>query len=754
MRSSSRAASRSVSSLIRARSISTWVRVAMAAVLLGRGWSHSGDSPPRCAFAAPGSTAANPYTAAHDERRRRRRPDRERARSAHTEVCHAWWDLNVVANEENERRRVELETALSDFLADSDRFAAIEGAREAADGSRGAGSTSSATSSSRSRRRPSCARGSSSSRRPSRCASRSIAARSRAPRRRQRDPADPARERRRRRAARGLGGVEDGRRARRRRRPRARAAAQRGRPLARLPRLVRALGRDVGDGRGQADGHARRGRPRDRRAVRALEGASSTSASRPASAARRPSSRRGTTPTPFFQEVPAEGGVDLDPLLEGADLVELSRRTYDGIGLETRAVLERSDLFPRDGKCQHAFCIDIDRAGDIRVLANVVPEPVLDGHDAARARPRDVRRGLDPSLPWLLRDTHLVVTEGIAILMGRLASDAEWLERVLGVDPGDRRRDRGRSARGTRRRAARLHPLGARDDELRALALRRSRVRPRRALVGARRALPARHAARRAAALRTGPRRSTSPARPSTTTPISTGRSSPRSSPRRWSGSAAGSSSGPSAGRLLAERVFAPGLSVRWDRLIEQATGEPLERRALRPRHRRRLSDGRSRDDARVPRPQPRQRRRARPRGIAALLRRRARAGAAADAGLRLPGHAGCAPASRQVHLFERPGEPPSHAHFALEIDDFMPVYRRMKELGALDHETLRQRDVRASRRRHPDVRPRPARQPRRARLPRRLDDPAGRGARVQAARRRPPRRTATPRARRSGTRG
>jgi len=43
----------------------------------------------------------------------------------------------------------------------------------------------------------------------------------------------------------------------------------------------------------------------------------------------------------------------------------------------------------------------------------------------------------------------------------------------------------------------------------------------------------------------------------------------------------------------------------------------------------------------------------------------------------------------RQVHLFERPGEPPSHAHFGLEIGEFMPVYRRMKELGALDHVTF-----------------------------------------------------------------
>jgi lactoylglutathione lyase len=42
-----------------------------------------------------------------------------------------------------------------------------------------------------------------------------------------------------------------------------------------------------------------------------------------------------------------------------------------------------------------------------------------------------------------------------------------------------------------------------------------------------------------------------------------------------------------------------------------------------------------------------------------------------------------------QIHLFERPGEPPPQAHFALEIDEFMPVYRRMKELGVLDHVTF-----------------------------------------------------------------
>jgi peptidyl-dipeptidase A len=32
----------------------------------------------------------------------------------------------------------------------------------------------------------------------------------------------------------------------------------------------------------------------------------------------------------------------------------------------------------------------------------------------------------------------------------------------------------------------------------------------------------------------------------------------------------------PAAGRLLVDEVFRPGASLRWDRLVERATGEPL----------------------------------------------------------------------------------------------------------------------------------------------------------------------------------
>jgi peptidyl-dipeptidase A len=37
----------------------------------------------------------------------------------------------------------------------------------------------------------------------------------------------------------------------------------------------------------------------------------------------------------------------------------------------------------------------------------------------------------------------------------------------------------------------------------------------------------------------------------------------------------------PEAGRYLSERVFQKGACLRWDRLIEQATGEPLSAKFL-----------------------------------------------------------------------------------------------------------------------------------------------------------------------------
>jgi peptidyl-dipeptidase A len=136
---------------------------------------------------------------------------------------------------------------------------------------------------------------------------------------------------------------------------------------------------------------------------------------------------------PFFQEPPPDGAVDLDPYVEGRDVVELSRRTFDGAGLEVGGILGRSDLFPRDGKNQHAFCIDVDRKGDVRVLANLVST-----HDSADTMLHELGHGVydlgyRDDLSWLERSAHLVATEASALLFGSLTWRRDWLERVLDV---------------------------------------------------------------------------------------------------------------------------------------------------------------------------------------------------------------------------------------------------------------------------------------------------------------------------------
>lgn len=138
---------------------------------------------------------------------------------------------------------------------------------------------------------------------------------------------------------------------------------------------------------------------------------------------------------PFFQHPPRSSGIDLDPLFHDRDAVALSRETFASWGIELEGVLEKSDLYPRSLKSQHAFCLDVDRSSkDVRILANVVPgerwvEVML--HESGHAA-YDI--SIDKRLPYLLRrPPHTFVTEGMAILSGRLVRNPDWLVEVAGV---------------------------------------------------------------------------------------------------------------------------------------------------------------------------------------------------------------------------------------------------------------------------------------------------------------------------------
>ena len=141
---------------------------------------------------------------------------------------------------------------------------------------------------------------------------------------------------------------------------------------------------------------------------------------------------------PFFQDAPILANYDYDALFVGRELEPLAMATYDGLGMDVRDILARSDLYEREGKDQHAFCTDIDREGDVRILCNLKPklrwmETLL--HELGHAV---YGKYIPEDLPWLLRTvSHLLTTEAVAMLMGAETLDAEWHERVLGVDAAE-----------------------------------------------------------------------------------------------------------------------------------------------------------------------------------------------------------------------------------------------------------------------------------------------------------------------------
>ncbi len=136
----------------------------------------------------------------------------------------------------------------------------------------------------------------------------------------------------------------------------------------------------------------------------------------------------------FFQQGPKIVDLDLDKYFSDKDIVELTRKYYNGIGLEIDDLIEKSDLYEKPGKYQHAYCTDIDREGDVRVLCNIKPNYKWMGtmlHEFGHAV---YDKYIERKLPWELRThAHIFATEAIAMLFGRMAASPAWLHDVAGI---------------------------------------------------------------------------------------------------------------------------------------------------------------------------------------------------------------------------------------------------------------------------------------------------------------------------------
>lgn len=136
----------------------------------------------------------------------------------------------------------------------------------------------------------------------------------------------------------------------------------------------------------------------------------------------------------FFQEAPRIYDVDLDKYYKDKNLEVLTSSFYAGIGLPIDDMLRNSDLYEKPGKNQHAFCSDIDNAGDVRVLCNVKPNSIWMNtmlHEFGHAI---YDKNIDIKLPFILRDpAHMFTTEAIAMLFGRFSSNPQWIKDMTGI---------------------------------------------------------------------------------------------------------------------------------------------------------------------------------------------------------------------------------------------------------------------------------------------------------------------------------
>jgi peptidyl-dipeptidase A len=279
---------------------------------------------------------------------------------------------------------------------------------------------------------------------------------------------------------------------------------------------------------------------------------------------------------PFFQEPPPAPDDRFDALVSGIDILAVCRAYFEALGEPVDEILARSDLYPRENKNQHAFCIPIERIDDVRVLANVVPgerwlETML--HELGHAV---YERAIDPALPWTLRTpSHIFTTEAIAMLHGRRARDPLFLRRFAGLDEAA---DDPRHAEAVRRQLHVFVPwvqvvtrfehalysdpdadLGRTWWEL---VERYQRVAP---PDGER---PHDWASKQHVAL--------SPVYYQNYLLGQVTASQLEWALARETGSHSPAGEPEDAGRLLRERFMRPGASLRWDALIEHATGAPL----------------------------------------------------------------------------------------------------------------------------------------------------------------------------------
>jgi len=136
----------------------------------------------------------------------------------------------------------------------------------------------------------------------------------------------------------------------------------------------------------------------------------------------------------FFQKAPVIYNLNYDKFYKKVDMVSVVKKYFSGIGLDISEVLDKSDLYPKQGKSQLAYTTDIDRKGKVLILANVEKSQSSMSTLLYESGFAAYLKNIDNKLPFALHQPpQFAANDAIATLFSGFSTNPGWLKKVLGA---------------------------------------------------------------------------------------------------------------------------------------------------------------------------------------------------------------------------------------------------------------------------------------------------------------------------------
>ena len=136
----------------------------------------------------------------------------------------------------------------------------------------------------------------------------------------------------------------------------------------------------------------------------------------------------------FFQSAPIIYEVNFDKYYKNEDLVNLTKVYYSSIGLDMTDILDNSDLYPKEGKSQLAYTTNIDKSGVVKILTNVKDNEYSMYALLYETGFASTIKYIDKDLPYILREpSHFIISDATGNIFHRLSKNSAWLKNYVGI---------------------------------------------------------------------------------------------------------------------------------------------------------------------------------------------------------------------------------------------------------------------------------------------------------------------------------